>query len=149
MPDFTDESMGFRVGKAQLLKDGTDLTIIATGHLVWEALQAAYKIEEAGISARVINIHTVKPIDEAAVIAAARETKAVITAEEHQINGGLGSAISEVLSKNYPVPMEFTGMPDCFGESGEPHELMEKYGMTAKSLIETCYRILGKKSLVD
>ena len=130
MPDFTDESQEFQVGKAQLLKEGNDISIIATGHLVWEALQAAEILEKDGISARVINIHTIKPIDKEIIIKAARETRAIITAEEHQVTGGLGAAVAEV-----SVPMDFVGMPDCFGESGPPLELMKKYGMSKEAII--------------
>ncbi len=145
MPDFTDESMPFDIGKAQILKEGKDLTIIATGHLAWESLEAAYAMEEKGISAKVMNIHTIKPIDAAAIISAAKETRAIITAEEHQVSGGLGSAVAEVICRHYPVPMEFIGMKDCFGESGQPRELMEKYGMTASAIILAASRLLVRK----
>ncbi len=144
MPVFTDESLGFEVGKGQLLHDGNDITIIATGHLVWEALQAAYTLQNEGVDARVINIHTIKPIDEAIIIKAAKETGRIITAEEHQVTGGLGSAVAEVIVRNRPVPMGFIGMPDCFGESGKPEELMNKYGMKAEHIIEKVKIILGK-----
>lgn len=145
MPDFTDESMDFEIGKGQLLNEGDDITIIATGHLVWEALQAAYILHDEGINARVINLHTIKPIDEEIITKAAKETGAIITAEEHQVTGGLGSAVAEVIVRNHPVPMEFIGMPDCFGESGQPHELMDKYGMTANHIIAQAKRILNSK----
>ncbi|NQV02088.1 MAG: transketolase family protein, partial [Bacteroidia bacterium] len=135
MPDFTSENQVFEVGKAQQLLSGNDVTIIATGHLVWEALQAAYMLKEEKISARVINMHTIKPVDKEILIKAARETGAVVTAEEHQVNGGLGGAVAEVLACEYPVPMKFIGMPDRFGESGEPRELMKKYGMTDTSIV--------------
>jgi transketolase len=142
MPDFTDNSIVFEVGKGQMLHDGNDITIIATGHLVWEALQAAYQLKDKGINARVINIHTIKPIDEEIIIKAAKETGAIITAEEHQITGGLGSAVAEVIVRNHPVPMEFIGMPNCFGESGQPEELMKKYGMKAEHIIAKAKTIL-------
>jgi transketolase len=145
MPDFTDIDQSFIVGQAQLLKQGTDLTIIATGHLVWEALQAAYQLESSGISARVLNIHTIKPIDEEAIITAACETKAIVTAEEHQIIGGLGSAVAGILVKHYPVPMEFIGMNDQFGESGKARELMKKFGMDAEAIIRTADRLMKRK----
>ncbi len=134
MPDFTEKDQEFIIGKAQLMKDGKDATVIATGHLVWEALQAAYRLEDEGIHARVLNMHTIKPIDEEAIRKAANETGFIITAEEHQVTGGLGSAVAEVVVKSHPVHMKFIGMPDCFGESGRPRELMEKYGMTAEAI---------------
>ena len=145
MPDFTDITQKFEIGKGQLLKKGNDLTIIATGHLTWEALQAAYNLEKEGINARVINIHTIKPIDEEIIINAAKETGAFVTAEEHQIYGGFGSAVAEVLAKHFPVPGEFIGMNDSFGESGKPLELMEKYGMTAKHIVDAAKRVLIRK----
>jgi transketolase len=134
VPDFTSSDQDFQVGKGQTLKDGKDISIIATGHMVWEALQAAFELEKEGFDARVINIHTIKPIDEAVIIRASRETGCILTAEEHQVMGGFGSAVAEVVVKNHPVPMDFVGMGDRFGESGKPEELMEKYGMTANSI---------------
>lgn len=134
VPDFTKDNQQFDIGKGQLLKNGKDISIIATGHMVWEALLAAYELEKDGIDARVINIHTIKPIDEEIIIKAARETRAIITAEEHQIMGGFGSAVAEVVVKYHPVPMDFVGMNDSFGESGQPEELMKKYGFTAAEI---------------
>lgn len=148
MPDFTDESAPFELGKGQLLKKGTDVTIIATGHLTWEALQAAYALEKEGVHARVINIHTIKPIDEEIIINAAKETGAIVTAEEHQIYGGFGSAVAEVVAKNYSVPIEFIGMNNTFGESGQPAELMEKYGMTAIHIMLAVKKILSSGNKV-
>ena len=145
MPDFSDDDQVFIPGKAQIFKQGSDLTIIATGHLVWESLQAAFQLEDLGISARIINIHTIKPIDEEAILAAALETKAIVTAEEHQVAGGLGSAVAEVLVKHCPVPMEFIGMNDSFGESGQPAELMKKFGMDAEAIKEASFRVLKRK----
>jgi len=136
VPDFTSNKMKFEVGNSQELHSGNDITIIATGHMTWEALQAAYRLKEYNINARVINMHTIKPIDESAIIKAAMDTGAIITAEEHQIAGGLGSAVAEVVVKNYPVPMEFIGMEDQFGESGQPDELLEKYGMKSGNIIK-------------
>jgi transketolase len=151
MPDFTmeagswkleagknsllDDRCRFEVVKGQVFCDGDDITIIATGHMTWEALQAAYALQDEGIYARVINLHTIKPIDEEIIIKAAKETKGIVTAEEHQIIGGMGSAVAEIVVRNSPVPMEFVGMNDSFGESGEPRELMKKYGMTANAII--------------
>ncbi|MEI7723749.1 MAG: transketolase C-terminal domain-containing protein [Bacteroidota bacterium] len=145
MPDFTSESIGFEIGKAQLLIPGNDLTIIATGHMVWEALKAAEMLAASGIHARVINMHTIKPIDKEAIIQAAIETGAIVTAEEHQVNGGMGSAVAEVVVQYQPVPMAFVGMPDHFGESGEPRQLMEKYGMTGEAVVEAGRKVINGK----
>ena len=136
VPDFTNPDQDFNIGKAQLLKPGNDLTIVATGHMVWEALQAAYQLEKENISARVINMHTIKPIDNDILINAARETGRIVTAEEHQVAGGLGSAVAEVLATTFPVPIIFIGINDHFGESGKPEELMKKYGLDAASIAE-------------
>ncbi len=145
VPDFTSEEMGFTIGRAQVLHDGDDITIISTGHLTWEALQACYLLENEGIRARLINMHTVKPIDEEIIISAAKETGAIVTAEEHQIMGGLGGAVAEVVVKNHPVPMAFIGMKDRFGESGKPEELMVKYGLKAKDVVITVKRLIDSK----
>jgi len=126
------------------MNDGNDLSIIATGHMVWEALQAAAALKNKGIQARVINMHTIKPIDAETIIKAAADTGKIITAEEHQVNGGLGSAVAEVLAKHHPVPMRMIGMPDCFGESGEPGELMDKYGLRAGKIESEAIRLTAK-----
>jgi len=144
MPDFTDENMPLEIGKAQIFHDGSDLSIIATGHMTWEALQAAYMLENMGIHARVINLHTIKPIDNDAIIRAARETGRIVTAEEHQVAGGLGSAVAEVVVNNHPVPMEFIGMKDQFGESGTPLELMVKFGMKATVIFNSCLQLMKR-----
>lgn len=138
VPNFTPVNMPLEPGKGQCLKEGKDITIIATGHMVWHALKAAQNLEKENISTRVINIHTIKPIDKEIIIQAARETKRIITAEEHQVTGGLGSAVTEITAQYYPVPVKIIGMPDCFGESGEPKELMNKYGLSAKNLEKQC-----------
>jgi transketolase len=145
VPDFTMENQGFTIGKGQLLKNGTDLTLFATGHMVWEALLAAEELTRQGISARVINIHTIKPIDEEIIIKAAKETGAIVTAEEHQIFGGFGSAVAEVVVKHCPVPVEMVGMEDSFGESGQPDELMKKYGLTAGNIFKAARQVLTRK----
>ncbi|MCF8332461.1 MAG: transketolase family protein [Bacteroidales bacterium] len=142
VPNFTGMDYPFHPGKGQLMKEGNDLTIIATGHMVWHALQAAYQMEEKNINARVINIHTIKPIDNEIIIRAAKETGKIVTAEEHQIYGGLGSAITEILSEHYPVPVKIIGMPDSFGESGKPEELMDKYGLTSHNIIKQSLKLL-------
>ncbi len=137
VPTVNDENTyKFEIGKGVQLKDGKDVTIVATGIMVSEALQAAEKLAEEGISARVINIHTIKPIDAELITKAAKETGAIVTAEEHNIIGGLGSAVAETLAENYPVPMKRVGVKDTFGESGKPEELMVKYGLTAEGIIE-------------
>ncbi len=145
VPDFTNPTDEFIPGKALTMAQGNDVTIIATGHLVWEALQSHQQLKEMGIEARVINMHTIKPLDEHAIIKAATETGRIVSAEEHQITGGLGSAIAECLSKNHPVPMEFVGMPDSFGESGKPNELIEKYGMSAERITESVQKVMERK----
>ncbi len=146
MPDFTPEELEFEIGKSQMLRDGSHITIIATGHMVWEALLAAKTLESSGIHARIINMHTIKPIDEEAIIRAARETGAIVTAEEHQVVAGLGSAVAEVIVQHCPVPMAFVGMPNCFGESGDPRQLMEKYGMTGQAIAEAAIRLLSRNA---
>ena len=145
MPDFTMDTEPFRIGKAQLMWPVDDLTIIATGHLVWEALQAAYQLHSEGIRTRVLNIHTIKPIDEEAVITAAKETGRIITAEEHQVTGGLGGAIAESVARHHPVPIEFIGMNNHFGESGRPRELMNKYGLTSAAIIESARMMIAER----
>ncbi|HPE99987.1 MAG TPA: transketolase C-terminal domain-containing protein [Bacteroidales bacterium] len=145
VPDFTSEVDGFQFGKGQLMREGSDLTIVATGHMVWHALQAAEQMAAQQISTRVINIHTIKPIDREIIIHAARETGAIVAAEEHQIAGGFGSAVAEVLAEEYPVPVEFVGVNDCFGESGQPDELMQKYGLSAENIVAKSLKVLKRK----
>ncbi len=138
--------MDFIPGKAQVFNEGTDLSIIATGHLVWPAIEASKILSSQGISARVINLHTIKPIDEETIIRAARETGCILTAEEHQLHGGMGSAVAEVIVKNYPVPMEMIGIDDSFGESGQPDELMKKFGLTAENIALNAAHLLKRKN---
>jgi len=142
MPDFTDINQEFRVGKGQILREGNDITLIGTGHLTWECLLAAEMLSEKGISARVVNIHTIKPIDIDLLVDSAKRTGKIITAEEHQVHGGLGSAVAEVICQNHPVPMHIIGMPDCFGESGDPLALMKKYGLSAKNIVDNSLKML-------
>lgn len=144
-PIITKESDRFEVGKANLMREGKDVTIMATGLMASESLKAADILSKDGIEAKVINIHTIKPIDEEAIIKAARETSAVVTAEEHQINGGLGSAIAEVLSRNYPVPIEMVAVKDSFGESGDPEGLLRKYHLKDTDIIEAAKRVVMRK----
>ncbi len=134
----------FEIGKGVTLREGKDITIIATGIMVSEALIAAERLKEKGIEARVINIHTIKPLDDELIVKAAKETGAVITAEEHNIIGGLGSAVAEVLSEKAPVPMKRIGVKDTFGESGKPKELMEKYGLTGDEIFKASIEILAR-----
>lgn len=145
VPDFTSPDQQIDIGKGQLLLDGKDLTIVATGHMTWEAIQAAYLLDKEGIRARVINIHTIKPIDEEMIIQAARETGALLTVEEHQIQAGFGSAVAEVIVKHHPVVMDMVGINDHFGESGTPDELLQKYGLNALSLSIRAKQLLRKK----
>ncbi|MDD4440211.1 MAG: transketolase family protein, partial [Tissierellia bacterium] len=134
--DVYDDSYVFELGKGVLLREGKDVTIIATGLMVQEALKAYDILKEDGINARVINIHTIKPIDREIIISAAKETKAIVTAEEHSIIGGLGSAVLEVLSDEYPVPLKRVGVLDTFGESGKPKDLLEKYKLAADEIVK-------------
>jgi len=146
VPMFTDESDKFEIGKADVLQDGADVAIIACGSLVWESLVAAEILQEQNnISAAVINCHTVKPIDKETIVKYARKCGAVVTAEEHQIYGGLGSAVAEVLSQDCPTPMEFVAMQDKFGESGEPDELLKHFGFDAENIVKTVLTVIAKK----
>ena len=144
-PMFTDESTPFQIGKANILIDGDDVAIIACGLQVWEAIKAAEVLHMQGISARVINMHTVKPLDKEAILKAARETGAIVTAEDHQIHGGLGSAVAECLSQSLPTPQEFVAVKDTFGESGKGIELMEKYGIAQGDIVNAAKRVLKRK----
>ena len=145
MPIFIKPDAPFIIGKADVIKEGNDVTIIACGHLVWKSIEAIKTLEERGISVELINMHTIKPLDEAAILASVAKTKCVVSAEEHMINGGLGEAISQVLSRNLPVPQEFVGVDDSFGESGAPMELMTKYGIDTKNIISAVLKVLARK----
>jgi transketolase len=145
-PVITNESTPFKIGKADTLKEGSDVTIVACGPLVYQSLVAANDLEKEKISVKVINNHTIKPIDKLALASAAKDTGAVVTVEEHQTTGGLGGAVAEVLAENFPVPMERVGMPDSFGESGTPEELLEKYGMSVKKIKESVKSAIKKKT---
>ena len=144
--NFTPENgEGFTIGKADLLTEGTDVTIIATGHLVWEALQAAEALEAQGIHAEVINMHTIKPLDEAAILASVGKTGCVVTAEEHNRFGGLGESVAQVLTTQHPAPQEFVAVNDSFGESGTPAQLMEKYGLNAAAIEAAAKKVMARK----
>jgi transketolase len=145
VPNFMPADEPFVIGKAILLQEGTDVTIIATGHLVWEALLAAEALAEKGISAEVINIHTIKPLDEAAILKSVQKTGCVVTAEEHNIIGGLGESVSRCLVQNHLVPQEFVAVNDSFGESGTPAQLMEKYGLNSAAIVEKAEKVLARK----
>ena len=135
----------FEIGKALHLREGKDVTIFATGHLVWNSLEAAKALAEEGISAEVINIHTVKPLDNEAILDAVASTQCVVTAEEHQMNGGMGDSICQLLSRNLPTPVEMVAVNDSFGESGKPYELLDKYGLGVKDVIAAAKRAIARK----
>ena len=145
VPNFTNENQEFIIGKAVHLKKGNDVTIVATGHLVWEALEAAKKLNEQNISTDVINIHTIKPLDSEAIINSVQKTKCIVTAEEHMLNGGLGDSIAQLLSRELPSPLEMVGVNDTFGESGTPRQLMEKYGLTSNDIINAVNKAIARK----
>jgi transketolase len=144
-PVITSDDAPFEIGRSAILRPGTDVTIITCGPLVYEALMAARLLEKKRISAEVINAHTIKPFDAKALVASARKTGAVVTVEEHQISGGLFGVVSETLARALPVPIEPVGMPDAFGESGEPHELLAKYGMTEGDVVQAAVRVVKRK----
>lgn len=145
MPIFTDPDQKFEIGKAWMVNEGTDVTIIATGHLVWEAIQAGEKLAEMGISAEIINIHTIKPLDEEAILKSVKKTGCVVTAEEHNRLGGLGDSVAQVLAKYNPAPQEYIAVDDSFGESGVPEQLMTKYGLDAAHIIKAVEKVIKRK----
>lgn len=146
VPDFSPDDIPFEIGKSIELNSGSEVTVIACGVMVWPALQAAYKLEAAaGISVRVINMHTIKPLDEAAIIRAAKETGAIVVAEEHQINTGLCDAVASVCARNFPVPIEMVAVQDVFGKSGTADELLKEYGLTAENIIEKVSAVVKRK----
>ncbi len=145
-PVFIPEDMPFEIGKALMLNEGKDVTIFATGHMVWKAIEAGHMLAEKGIDAEVVNIHTIKPLDRDAILASAKKTGCVVTAEEHQMNGGLGDSIAQLLSRELPTPMEFVAVDDSFGESGTPDQLLEKYGLTATAIADAAVRAMSRKA---
>jgi len=145
VPIFTPADQKFEIGKAVLLSEGKDVTIVATGHLVWTALEAAKELEKLGIYAEVINIHTIKPLDEKAILDSVKKTGCVVTAEEHQMNGGLGDSIAQLLSRTIPTPIEMIAVQDVFGESGKPEDLMVKYGLDMPHIISATQKVIGRK----
>src|SRR5690554_1960686 len=144
-PIFTPADQKFEIGKAWKMIEGTDVTIFATGHLVWEAVVAEAMLREEGISVEVINIHTIKPLDAEAILESVAKTGCCVSAEEHQYNGGLGDSIAQTLARNNPAPMEFVGVDDSFGESGTPTQLMEKYGLNAENNVKAAKKVLARK----
>jgi transketolase len=145
VPNFTPENGGFEIGKAVKLTEGNDVTIVATGHLVWEALEAAKALNEDGISAEVINIHTIKPLDDKAILESVSKTGCIVTAEEHNYLGGLGESVARVLAQHQPTPQEFVATKDTFGESGTPAQLMDKYGLNSSAIQEAAKTVIKRK----
>lgn len=145
VPNFTAPDQTFEIGKAVMLNEGKDVSIIATGHLVWKALEAAEQLAEKGIQAEVINIHTIKPLDEEALLKSVSKTKCVVTAEEHQMNGGLGDSVAQLLARKLPSPQEFVAVNDSFGESGTPDELMKKYGLDTVNIVAAVEKVIKRK----
>jgi len=143
--NFTPEDQKFEIGKAVHLQEGSDVTIVATGHLVWEALHAAETLQEQGISAEVINIHTIKPLDDQAILTSVKKTGCMVTAEEHNHLGGLGESVARVLAQHHPAPQEFIATNDTFGESGTPSQLMEKYGLNAAAIVKAAQKSISRK----
>lgn len=145
MPVFTPDNQEFKIGEALMLNEGADVTILATGHLVWEAIEAGHILADMGIDAEVINIHTIKPLDADAILKSAQKTGCVVTAEEHQMNGGLGDSVAQLLARKNPTPIEMVAVNDSFGESGVPALLMEKYGLTRTDIVKSVEAVIKRK----
>ena len=145
MPIFTPADQKFEIGKALKMIEGNDVTIFATGHLVWEAIEAEAALAQQGISAEVINIHTIKPLDVQAILESVRKTGCVVSAEEHQMNGGLGDIIAQTLALHHPAPLEMVAVNDSFGESGTPAQLMTKYGIDAQNIVKAAKKAISRK----
>ena len=145
MPIFVKPDAKFTIGKADVLQEGSDVTIIACGHLVWKSIEAAQILSEKGISVELINMHTIKPLDTEAILKSVSKTSCVVTAEEHMRNGGLGEAVAQVLSQNLPTPHEFVAVNDSFGESGTPMELMTKYGIDTQNVVDAALKVISRK----
>jgi transketolase len=145
VPNFTPADQKFEIGKALMLNEGADVTIVATGHMVWEAIEAGHELAKKGIDAEIINIHTIKPLDGDAILKSVAKTGCIVTAEEHQIAGGLGESIASLVSTNAPAPVEIVAVQDTFGESGSPAQLMEKYGLTAKNIVAAVEKVVARK----
>jgi transketolase len=145
VPVFTDPDQKFEIGKAWMVNEGTDVSIFATGHMVWKAIEAGELLAEAGINVEIINIHTIKPLDEEAVLKSVAKTGCVVTAEEHNRIGGLGDSIAQLLARNNPVPQEYVAVNDSFGESGTPDQLMKKYGLDTEDIIKAVNKVIKRK----
>lgn len=145
VPNFTEADQKFEIGKALMLNEGKDVSIFATGHLVWKAIEAGQQLAEMGISAEIINIHTIKPLDAQAVLNSVRKTRCVVTAEEHQKNGGLGDSIAQLLGEHFPAPIEMVAVDDKFGESGTPDQLMQKYGLDTPNIIAAVQKVMSRR----
>ncbi|MEE3146097.1 MAG: transketolase family protein [Bacteroidota bacterium] len=146
MPIFIKPDTPFVIGKAQTIYEGSDVTIIACGHMVWKSIEAIEELKKKGISVDLINMHTIKPLDHSAILDSVRKTGCIVTAEEHMANGGLGEAVAQVLSRNYPCPQEFVAVNDSFGESGKPMDLMDKYGIGTSNIVSAVERVLERKA---
>jgi transketolase len=146
MPIFVKPDAKFEIGKADVLTEGTDVTIIACGHLVWKSIEAAKELEAEGISVELINMHTIKPLDVQAILKSVQKTKCVVTAEEHMMNGGLGDSVAQVLAQNYLAPQEYVAVNDSFGESGTPMELMTKYGIDTADVVNAVKKVIARKN---
>ena len=149
VPVFTAPDQKFEIGKAWMVNEGKDVSIFATGHLVWEAIQAGEILEKEGIDVEIINIHTIKPLDEEAIIKSVSKTNCAVTAEEHQMNGGLGDLVCQLLSRKMPKPVEVVGVDDSFGESGTPAQLMEKYGLNAQNIVNKVRKVIKRKQMIE
>ncbi|QHV94832.1 MULTISPECIES: transketolase family protein [Spirosoma] len=145
IPVFTPADQKFEIGKAWTVNEGSDVSIFCTGHLVWESIKAGEILAAEGIEADIINIHTIKPLDEEAILASVKKTGCAVSAEEHMISGGLGDSVAHVLAQNFPAPLEYVGVHDTFGESGTPDQLMQKYGLTADKIVEQVKKVMGRK----
>ncbi|GAB3966481.1 transketolase C-terminal domain-containing protein [Spirosoma terrae] len=146
IPVFTPADQKFEIGKAWTVNEGSDVSIFCTGHLVWESIKAGEILAAEGIEADIINIHTIKPLDEEAILASVKKTGCAVSAEEHMLNGGLGDSVAQVLARNYPAPIEYVGVHDTFGESGTPDQLMQKYGLTADKIVEQVKKVIARKN---
>ena len=144
-PIFTAADQPFRIGKAQYFSEGTDVSIFACGHMVWKAIEAGRELEEKGISVELINLHTIKPIDEEAILTSIRKTKCAVTVEEHNIIGGMGDAVAQVAARHFPIPIEYIGTRDTFGESGKPLELLKKYGLDSPDVVAAAEKVIKRK----
>ncbi len=145
VPNFTEENQNFEIGKAIVLEEGTDVSIFATGHLVWPSIEASRILKDEGLSVELINIHTIKPLDKETILKSVEKTKCVVTAEEHQMNGGLGDSIAQLLCREKPSPLEMVAVNDTFGESGPPMKLMEKYGLSKSDIISSVKKVINRK----